>query len=71
MKSVDTKVLEEMIYAAEENLVDENVYKQLTQELTKAKRLVYLVDNCGEVVLDKLTLGCLKEAYPQLEIRKQ
>ncbi len=68
MKEVDTKVLEEMIYAAEENLVDEKVYEQFTRELAQAKHLVYLVDNCGEVVLDKLAIRCIKEAYPQLEI---
>lgn len=68
MKDVDTKVLEEMIYAAEENLVDEKVYEQFTRELAQAKHLVYLVDNCGEVVLDKLAIRCIKEAYPQLEI---
>ena len=68
MNNVDTKVLEEMIYAAEDNLVDEKVYKQFTKELARAKHLVYLVDNCGEVVLDKLVIQCLKEVYPQLEI---
>ncbi len=68
MKDVDTKVLEEMIYAAEENLVDEKVYEQLAGELLKAERLVYLADNCGEVVLDKLVIQCLKEMYPQLQI---
>ena len=68
MKDVDTKVLEEMIYAAEENLVDEKVYEQFTRELAQAKHLVYLVDNCGEVVLDKLAIRCIKDAYPQLEI---
>ncbi len=68
MKNVDTKILEEMIYGAEENLVDERVYEQFTLELSKARRLVYLVDNCGEVVLDKLAIQCLKENYPHLQI---
>lgn len=68
MKDVDTKVLEEMIYAAEGNLVEEGVYEQFTQELSLAKHLVYLVDNCGEVVLDKLAIQCLKEIYPDLQI---
>ena len=68
MKDVDTKVLEDMIYAAEENLVDETVYEQFLQEIAQAKHLVYLVDNCGEVVLDKLVIQCLKEVYPQLRI---
>ncbi len=33
-----------------------------------ASRLVYLTDNCGEVVLDKLVVKLLKEFYPELAI---
>ncbi len=68
MNHVDNKVLEELIYAAEKNLVEEKVYEQFLNELANAKKVVYLLDNCGEVVLDKLAILCLKERYPQLEI---
>lgn len=68
MKNVDTKILENLIYSAEENQVDQKVYEMFKQELSNAKHLVYLLDNCGEIVLDKLVIRCLKEAYPQLEI---
>ncbi len=68
MQEVDTQVLEEMIYKAEEALVDERVYEQFVAELSGAKRLVYLVDNCGEVVLDKLAIRCIREQFPELQV---
>ncbi|MBQ8232587.1 MAG: DUF89 family protein [Lachnospiraceae bacterium] len=68
MHEVDTKILEKMIQSAEADMVEERVYKLLLRELKTASTLVYLVDNCGEVVLDKLAIECLKEQYPELDI---
>lgn len=68
MHEVDTQVLEQMIHSAEADMVEERVYRLFQEELEKASGLVYLVDNCGEVVLDKLVIECLKERYPQLDI---
>ena len=43
-------------------------YRHFIRELEGAERLVYLLDNCGEIVLDKLVIRILKEQYPQLKI---
>lgn len=43
-------------------------YQFFLQELSSAKKLVYVTDNCGEIVLDKLAIKFLKETYPQLDI---
>lgn len=40
----------------------------LARELTKADSLLYLGDNCGEIVFDKLFISYLKKRYPRLEI---
>ena len=48
--------------------LDENEYRRFREELASASRLVYLTDNCGEVVLDKLVVKLLKEFYPELAI---
>ncbi len=48
--------------------VDNCVYEQFKNELSSAKSLVYLTDNCGEIVLDKLFIKVLKRAYPNLAI---
>lgn len=71
-------------FAALENLSQETMLKLLENEnqeplsqteyanfqtdLSTAKTLVYLTDNCGEIVLDKLAVKILKEKYPQLNI---
>ena len=43
-------------------------YQFFLQDLSSAKKLVYVTDNCGEIVLDKLAIKFLKETYPQLDI---
>lgn len=48
--------------------LDQNEYRIFLQELSSAKRLVYITDNCGEIVLDKLAVKILKEKYPELDI---
>lgn len=48
--------------------LDPKEYDFFCDELKKASHLVYLTDNCGEVVLDKLVVKLLKELYPDLQI---
>ncbi len=48
--------------------LDQEEYSIFLKELNSAKRLVYITDNCGEIVLDKLAIKILKEAYPDLDI---
>lgn len=42
--------------------------EELFEALRNAKSLLYLTDNCGEIYLDRLFLGKLKEAFPNLKI---
>ena len=48
--------------------IDDKEFASLKQELSKAKTLLYLTDNCGEVVMDKLLIRLLKRLYPHLSI---
>lgn len=41
---------------------------ELFERLEKAKALLYLTDNCGEIYFDRLFIRKLKEAFPHLEI---
>jgi len=41
---------------------------ELFDRLGKAKILLYLTDNCGEIYFDRLFIGKLKEAFPHLKI---
>lgn len=41
---------------------------QLIKDLSKANTLLYLGDNCGEIVLDKLFISEIKKEFPLLKI---
>jgi len=45
-----------------------NKSNELFSELQKAKTLLYLGDNCGEIVLDKLFISHIKSLFPELSI---
>ena len=68
MKSVDQDKLLEFIYKAEEIALDKQELLKLSQELSLAENLVYLTDNCGEIVLDKLLIKTILKLYPELNI---
>jgi uncharacterized protein with ATP-grasp and redox domains len=42
--------------------------KILYQQLKEASTLLYIGDNCGEIVLDKLLIEILKEEFPQINV---
>lgn len=48
--------------------LDEQEYRQFCQDMKKAENVVYITDNCGEIVLDKLVIKVLKSYYPDLDI---
>lgn len=68
VRKVDPEILKQLIADTEASMVEETVYNALLEELEQAGSLVYLLDNCGEVVVDKLVIRCLKERYPALKI---
>jgi len=45
-----------------------NDFKLFKQELSKAKKVVYLGDNVGEHIFDYMFIEVLQELYPKLEI---
>lgn len=49
--------------------LDAEEYRQFKEEIAKAEKLVYLTDNCGEIVLDKIALKILTEQYPNLSVQ--
>ncbi len=56
------------LFRRENDYLDETEYNHLCRELGKASDLVYIMDNCGEIVLDKIVLRQLKKTYPELHI---
>ncbi len=48
--------------------IDEREFENLKNDLLKAKKAVYLTDNCGEIVADKLFISEIKKFNPDLAI---
>ena len=65
--SVDDDKLRDFLEQAETLPLSEDTYLKFTENLKTAKKLVFLTDNCGEIVLDKLLLETIAKAYPHLE----
>ena len=68
LSDVSEEKLLELFAKAEEDPLDAEEYQHFLQDLKHGEYLVYLTDNCGEVVLDKLVIRLLKERYPKLRI---
>ena len=68
MHSVDDALLEDILSKADSEPLDDELYRGLRSELEKAKKLVLITDNCGEIVLDKLLLSVLSRLYPSIEL---
>jgi len=60
--------LDEMMENALQMELDEGVLQRLKQELSAAKKLLYITDNAGEIGFDRICARQLQRAYPQLEI---
>lgn len=68
VENVSEKTFEKLLERAKGEEVSPLEYGYFVQDLKRAQRLVYLTDNCGEIVLDKLFIKFIKEAYPKLDI---
>ena len=60
--------LEQMMQNALQTQLDEAVLAQLKNDLSKAKKLLYITDNAGEIGFDRVCARQLQTAYPDLEI---
>ena len=67
MDSVDDGKLMEFLEQAETLPLSEDTYTAFTENLKTAKKLVYMTDNCGEIVLDKLLLETIAKEFPHIE----
>lgn len=63
MHSVDDAYLEELLADVQKKAVAAEAYEKLQKDLSTCKRLVFLTDNAGEAVMDKLFIEVMKEIY--------
>lgn len=53
---------------ANNQTLDDIEINEFKRDLAKANKLIYLTDNCGEIVIDKILADILKQHYPSLDI---
>lgn len=68
LSNVDQTTVLALLESKNKESLDPDEYRNFLKDLSTAKNLVYLTDNCGEIVLDKLAIKILKETYPNLNI---
>ncbi len=68
MGNIDDDKLNNLLESIRQEHIDSRQYQAFTKELQNAGELVYLTDNCGEVVLDKLFIKCIRNEYPEIHI---
>ncbi|MCC8104689.1 MAG: ARMT1-like domain-containing protein [Clostridiales bacterium] len=69
MRQVEETHLEELLKNVEQNFILGEQYESLKRDLGSKKNLLFLTDNAGEAVLDKLLLEVIWETYPQLQVK--
>ena len=66
--TVSEEQLTELLSTPDRFVIDEKQYREFITDLENAKNIVYLTDNCGEIVMDKLLIRQIKNKYPDLEL---
>ena len=61
MENVDEEHLFKMIEDADSISVDEKEFSKFEEEIKRAEKLVFLTDNCGEIVFDKVLMNTIKK----------
>ena len=65
---IDSKQLENLLFHNGVKGLKTEVYQSFREELSSAQNLVYVTDNCGEIVVDKILIRELKKVYPKLHV---
>ena len=65
---ISKQYITDILFSAKDLRLSIDDSKELFQTIEKSQTLLYLGDNCGEIVLDKLFLTMLKNKYRHLHI---
>jgi damage-control phosphatase, subfamily I len=68
MSHISDDSLKIIIDKSHEFIIDENIATRFKSDLKSAKSLVYLTDNAGEIVFDKLLIQTIMKLYPNVKI---
>ena len=67
-QGVEDEKLEALLEASSGFVVDEKKLEAIRRELSGARELFFLLDNCGEIVLDKLFMEEIRREFPDIAI---
>ncbi len=68
MDKVDENELQKFIDEAMDIEIPQNEFDRFQGELKTARNIVYLTDNCGEVVFDKLLMKTILKVFPHIHL---
>lgn len=68
MEKVDEEKLEERLDSAESLEIDNSQFERFENDVKNSKNIVYLTDNCGEIVLDKLLIKQILKTNSNVKI---
>ncbi len=68
LKTVEDAVLLALLDKADAAVPDPETYAHLRASIQSAKKMVYLTDNCGEILLDKLLIEEMLRMNPALSV---
>jgi len=68
MGSIDDAKLNNLLESVHQENIESSKYQEFMKDLQSASELVYLTDNCGEVVFDKLLIKCIKSKFPEIHV---
>ena len=66
--NVSFEKLDEYLLMAADMQLDPDCYAQLKKDLSKAKRLLYITDNAGEIGFDRVLAETIRRLYPDIQI---
>ncbi len=66
---ISREIILDQIRAIEKKPIELDHSEKLRSSLKNAKSLLYLGDNCGEIVFDRVFISYLQKNYPDLKIR--
>ncbi len=69
LDDISFKLVQRIIKKTFNSSFDKHLYNRLKDELKNSKRVVYLGDNAGEIVFDKIFIKYIKKYYPNINIK--
>ena len=68
LDEISDEILDTLLNRVESEEVEPTRLADLKADLANARELVFITDNCGEIVMDKLFIRHVRQLYPELHI---